>query len=120
MSQPSPAPVTVAGRALEHPVRERIRLDQVLQALADPLRLSVLHKLAAAGPGAELSCSDLDLPVSKSTSTHHFRVLREAGLIQQVYRGTAKMNALRRDDLEVLFPGLLEAVLAAAARERRR
>ena len=120
MSQPSPAPVTVAGRALEHPARERIRLDQVLQALADPLRLSVLHKLAAAGPGAELSCSDLDLPVSKSTSTHHFRVLREAGLIQQVYRGTAKMNALRRDDLEVLFPGLLEAVLAAAARERLR
>jgi DNA-binding transcriptional ArsR family regulator len=120
MNPSAPAPVTVAGRALDHPDRERIRLDQVLQALADPLRLSVLRRLAAAGPGAELSCSDFDLPVSKSTSTHHFRVLREAGLIAQTYRGTAKMNALRGADLEQLFPGLLDAVLAAAARERTR
>lgn len=53
--------------------------------------------------------------VTKSTTTHHFRVLREAGVINQVYRGTAKMNALRRRDLDALFPGLLGAVLGADA-----
>ena len=44
------------------------------------------------------------LPVTKSTSTHHFRVLRESGVIRQIYRGTAKMNALRRDDLDAALP----------------
>ncbi len=56
----------------------------------------------------------MPLPVSKSTTTHHFRVLREAGVITQVYRGTSKMNVLRRADLDALFPGLLDRVLAAA------
>ncbi|MDQ1043292.1 DNA-binding transcriptional ArsR family regulator [Streptomyces sp. V4I2] len=53
----------------------------------------------------------------KSTTTHHFRVLREAGAIRQIYRGTAKMNGLRRDDLDDLFPGLLDALLDAAGRQ---
>ncbi len=60
-----------------------------------------------------------DLPVTKSTTTHHFRVLRESGVIRQVYRGTAKMNGLRRDDLDGLFPGLLDSLLAAADRQAR-
>ncbi|MEU7568603.1 ArsR/SmtB family transcription factor [Streptomyces fradiae] len=116
---PSPAPrATAAGgpRELAHPSRDEIRLEHVLHALSDPMRLCVVRELAAAG--AEVSCSYVDLPVTKSTTTHHFRVLREAGVIRQTYRGTAKLNGLRRDDLDALFPGLLDAVLAAAARER--
>ncbi|MEU1280727.1 helix-turn-helix domain-containing protein [Streptomyces sp. NPDC005805] len=105
-------------RVLEHPARNEIRLEDVLHALADPMRLTVVRELAA-GEG-ELACSDIDLPVTKSTSTHHFRVLRESGVIQQIYRGTAKMNGLRREDLEALFPGLLDSVLAAAAAESAR
>jgi DNA-binding transcriptional ArsR family regulator len=65
-------------------------------------------------------CSEVPLPVSKSTTTHHFRVLREAGVIRQVYRGTSKMNGLRRADLDALFPGLLDRVLAAAAAQEDR
>jgi DNA-binding transcriptional ArsR family regulator len=64
-----------------------------------------------------LSCSDFELPVTKSTTTHHFRVLRESGVIRQVYRGTAKMNGLRRDELDALFPGLMGALLDAAVRQ---
>jgi Predicted transcriptional regulators len=112
---PSPAPrATAAGgpRELAHPSRDEIRLEHVLHALSDPMRLCVVRELAAAG--AEVSCSYVDLPVTKSTTTHHFRVLREAGVIRQTYRGTAKLNGLRRDDLDALFPGLLDAVLAAA------
>ncbi|MEU1495212.1 ArsR/SmtB family transcription factor [Streptomyces sp. NPDC005775] len=110
---PASATDTAAGaRTLAHPAREEIRLESVLHALSDPVRLCVVRELAAAD--AELTCSRFDLPVTKSTSTHHFRVLRESGIVQQIYRGTAKMNGLRREDLEALFPGLLDRVLEAA------
>jgi DNA-binding transcriptional ArsR family regulator len=118
MTTPPPlAPATAsaavtAGRALEHPAPADIRLDQVLHALSDPVRLTVVRSLAAAR--GEVACQQVPLPVSRSTATHHFRVLREAGVIGQIYRGTSKMNALRRADLETLFPGLLDRVLAAA------
>jgi DNA-binding transcriptional ArsR family regulator len=80
--------------------------------LADPHRLAVVDALSAAAP-AEMPCGDIDLPVSRSTYTHHFRVLREAGVIRQRYQGTSVMNQLRREDLESAFPGLLESVLRA-------
>ncbi|MEU1801613.1 ArsR family transcriptional regulator [Streptomyces sp. NPDC019937] len=99
------------GRSLEHPRRADIRLEDVLHALSDPMRLRVVRTLAE--EDCDLSCSVFDLPVSKSTTTHHFRVLRECGVIHQIYRGTAKMNALRRADLDALFPGLLDSVLTA-------
>ncbi|MBC2864525.1 ArsR/SmtB family transcription factor [Streptomyces mexicanus] len=112
-------PVPAAGsRDLPHPAREEIRLEGVLHALSDPLRLQIVRELDRAG--RELSCSCFELPVTKSTTTHHFRVLREAGVIRQVYRGTAKMNDVRRDDLDALFPGLLDTVLDAAARQAAR
>ncbi|MET7934880.1 helix-turn-helix domain-containing protein [Streptomyces sp. NPDC005322] len=95
-----------------------MRLEDVLHALSDPMRMRVVRTLAE--ESEELSCSVFDLPVSKSTTTHHFRVLRECGVIHQVYRGTAKMSALRREDLDALFPGLLDSVLGAAALQERR
>jgi DNA-binding transcriptional ArsR family regulator len=101
-------------RVLDHPDVEEIQLEAVLHALADPMRLAVVRFLAQADK--EVPCSEIDLGVSKSTGTHHYRVLREAGIINQVYRGTAKMNSLRRDDLQAVFPGLLDSVIAAAAR----
>ncbi|MBZ3901773.1 MULTISPECIES: ArsR/SmtB family transcription factor [Streptomyces] len=108
----------VSSRDLPHPAREEIRLESVLHALSDPMRLRIVRELAA--DGDELSCSYFDLPVTKSTTTHHFRVLRESGVIRQVYRGTAKMNGLRRDDLDDLFPALLDTLVDAAARESAR
>ena len=113
-SPSAPAPAT-GSRDLPHPVRADIRLEAVLHALSDPMRLRIVRELAAQED--ELSCSHFDLPVTKSTTTHHFRVLREAGVVRQCYRGTAKMNGLRRDDLDDLFPGLLDTLLTAAARQ---
>ncbi|MEU2786488.1 helix-turn-helix transcriptional regulator [Streptomyces sp. NPDC007110] len=107
-----------SSRDLPHPAREEIRLEGVLHALSDPMRLRIVRELAAVGQ--ELSCSHFDLPVTKSTTTHHFRVLRESGVIRQIYRGTAKMNGLRTDDLDGLFPGLLDALLDAAGRQAAR
>ncbi|MFI5618816.1 ArsR/SmtB family transcription factor [Streptomyces sp. NPDC051567] len=110
------APDTV--RALAHPATAEIRLEGVLHALSDPVRLSIVRALAASD--AELSCSHFTLPVTKSTTTHHFRVLRESGVVRQTYRGTAKLNGLRREDLAALFPGLLDSVLTAATAEETR
>ncbi|MEV6950668.1 helix-turn-helix domain-containing protein [Streptomyces sp. NPDC051183] len=107
-----------AARALAHPQPAGIRLEAVLHALSDPVRLAIVRDLAATD--AELACSYFELPVTKSTTTHHFRVLRESGVVRQTYRGTAKMNGLRRIELEELFPGLLDSVLTAAAAEEAR
>ncbi|MER5810522.1 helix-turn-helix domain-containing protein [Streptomyces sp. NPDC002033] len=106
------------ARALAHPEPGEIRLEAVLHALSDPVRLSIVRDLAATE--AELACSYFDLPVTKSTTTHHFRVLRESGVVRQTYRGTTKLNGLRRAELQGLFPGLLDTVLTAAAAEAAR
>lgn len=107
-----------AARALAHPSRDEIRLEGVLHAFSDPIRLRIVRQLA--GAADELACSRFELPVSKSTSTHHFRVLRESGVIRQTYRGTAKLSGLRTVDLDDLFPGLLDSVLNAADRQAKR
>ncbi len=100
----------VVAEALTHPERGEFELAAVLHALSDPMRLRIVAALAA---GEERTCKSIDLPVVKSTCTHHFRVLREAGVIRQRQEGTARLNSLRRDDLESRFPGLLDAVLVA-------
>ena len=98
------------AESLGHPATDEIELAGVLQALSDPIRLRIVVALAA---GEELSCKSIDLPVVKSTCTHHFRVLREAGVIRQRHEGTSRLNSLRRADLDTRFPGLLGAVLGA-------
>ena len=97
---------------IAQPARSEIELAAVLHALSDPVRLRIVAALAVAGE--EPSCGSFDLPVTKSTCTHHFKVLREAGVIQQRQRGTSRLNALRREDLDARFPGLLDSVLRAA------
>ena len=95
--------------ALYHPAREDLELAAVLHALSDPHRLEIIRMLAA--DPQPRPCGTFGLDVSKSTLTHHFRVLREAGVIEQRRVGTSKLTSLRRDDLEGRFPGLLDAVL---------
>ena len=97
---------------LAHPAREQIELAAVLHALSDPMRLQIVADLAA---GEERTCKSFELPVVKSTCTHHFRVLREAGVIRQRLQGTTRLNSLRRADLDERFPGLLDSVLRASA-----
>jgi DNA-binding transcriptional ArsR family regulator len=96
---------------IEHPQRDEIELARVLHALSDPVRLRMVAALAQAD---RRTCGSFDLPVTKSTCTHHFKVLREAGVIQQRQSGVSRLNTLRRDDLEARFPGLLERILDAA------
>jgi DNA-binding transcriptional ArsR family regulator len=99
--------------SLPHPERSEIRIESVLHALADPVRLLFVRELALRGrEGAP--CGSIELPVTKSTRTHHLRILREAGVINMRPEGTSRISTLRRDDLDFLYPGLLDSVLTAA------
>jgi DNA-binding transcriptional ArsR family regulator len=102
---------------IAHPDRAEIELGAVLHALSDPVRLRIVRALA--GGACEYATGSFDVPVTKSTCTHHFRVLREAGVIRQRQEGTARLNTLRDEDLEARFPGLLETILAAAEQASR-
>jgi DNA-binding transcriptional ArsR family regulator len=98
-------------RLLYHPDPKDISLAGVLYALGDPVRLEIVRRLAAKG---EQPCAALDLAIARSTMSHHFKVLRESGVLYCRKEGTQHLNSLRREDLDALFPGLLEAVLQAA------
>jgi DNA-binding transcriptional ArsR family regulator len=97
--------------SLYHPETDALELPAVLHALSDPQRLRIVRCLASE-PHAR-PCGGFDLDVTKSTLTHHFRVLREAGVIAQEMHGTARLNSLRREDLEQRFPGLLDVIVNA-------
>jgi DNA-binding transcriptional ArsR family regulator len=99
------------GMEIHHPERSELELPAVLHALSDPQRLEIVRRLADS-PGP-CSCGSIELGVAKSTMTHHYRVLRESGVIRQQRKGTSKLTALRREDLDARFPGLLDAVLSS-------
>ena len=96
---------------LHHPDKNEIELHSVMHALSDPHRLEIVNRLA--GSDEPVACGTMSLGLSKSTMTHHFRTLREAGVIRQERRGTTKLTQLRRKDLDSRFPGLLDAVLGS-------
>jgi DNA-binding transcriptional ArsR family regulator len=95
-------------RPLYHPQCEDISLVGILYALGDPVRLQIVRQLAAAG---ELTCSELDCAVAKSTMSHHFKILREAGIVLTRKEGTQHINSLRTAEIDRLYPGLLDVVL---------
>jgi DNA-binding transcriptional ArsR family regulator len=100
-------------RVISHPMRDQVTLPGVLNALSDPVRLSIVDALR---DGHELACGALQAPVSKSTLSHHLKVLRDAGLTNTRAEGVHRFVSLRRDDLEARFPGLLDCVLEHADR----
>jgi DNA-binding transcriptional ArsR family regulator len=94
-------------RQVTHPPIEAVALERVLQALGDPVRLTIVRTLA---DGAEHTQGDLDVPVGTSTLSHHMRTLREAGIVHSRPDGTRCFLSLR-PELNHRFPGLLDAVL---------
>jgi DNA-binding transcriptional ArsR family regulator len=100
----------------KEPRREEFELSSVLYALGDEIRMDIVRQLAR---GAERACGDFRIEKPKSSLSHHFRVLRESGIVTTRRVGTMLLNSLRRDDLESRFPGLLKAVLGATGGARR-
>jgi DNA-binding transcriptional ArsR family regulator len=89
-------------------------LQQVLAALADPVRLEMVRRLAERDE--PIACSDLYAEISKSTASHHFKTLREAGLTERVVIGGQTYQRLRTREVEDALPGVLASVVAAARR----
>ncbi|MFI6606631.1 ArsR/SmtB family transcription factor [Streptomyces sp. NPDC050507] len=92
-------------------VSKPVKLDAiaVLRALADPVRLDLVRQLRESM--APIACGAFDVAVAKNTLSHHFKTLREAGVIVTHREGTAALNVLQEDELDEAFPGLLDAIL---------
>jgi DNA-binding transcriptional ArsR family regulator len=95
-------------RAYKHPDPDSFELERILYALSDPVRLEIVRHLAGV---AAATCGELDGGRPKSSVSHHFRVLRDSGLVHTRNVGTTHMNSLRGEELDARFPGLLSAIL---------
>jgi DNA-binding transcriptional ArsR family regulator len=90
-----------------HPAMRDVSLHMIMQALSDPCRIAIVRELLQAKKRA-LACNEVRLSVSKATRSHHFEVLRAAGIIFTEMEGTKCMTSLRRSELNGRFPGLLK------------
>ncbi|MFI5690279.1 ArsR/SmtB family transcription factor [Kribbella sp. NPDC051586] len=101
----------MSSKVLPQPERDEIRVEAVLQALGEPVRLTIVRALADSPAG--IACGEIELPVTASTRAHHLKTLREAGVLSTHTDGTRRISILRREDLEALYPGLLTGILGA-------
>lgn len=95
---------------LPEPALDDLRLETVLAALSDPLRLLIVKKLLLESEGFDHSCGWFGIDRPKSSLTHHFKALREAGITRQRQYGLERRSQVRVDDLQARFPGLLALV----------
>ncbi|GAC1594131.1 MAG: helix-turn-helix transcriptional regulator [Candidatus Velthaea sp.] len=99
---------------LYEPQLSELELAPILSALADPVRLAIIAEIHERG---EVTCGTFDVPVAKSTLSHHLRVLREAGLTWTRIAGVERFITLREKCVERRFPGLLSSVLYAVHKQ---
>jgi DNA-binding transcriptional ArsR family regulator len=104
---------TISGETVAPLDLGEVDVVTLLHALADPVRLQMVRQLAGCGEGGELSCGQIEVPVTKSTATHHLKILLRAGITAEREVGTRKFVRLRSDELHERFPGLLASVLKA-------
>lgn len=104
-----------SSRCPAHPDLEKLALVDVLHALADPIRLEIVRKLYAANGKVNcISSVGSMCGLSKSTLSHHYRILREAGLVRSERQGVELLNCLRFEEVEARFPGVLTSILAVS------
>ena len=96
------------------PDMDDVELVDVLRALADPIRLQMVRVLADGVPHPK-SADDWGFDVQKSTLSHHFKALREAGVTRTIVSGRTHAIQLRRAELDARFPGLVDALLRGPA-----
>ncbi|WP_040776108.1 ArsR/SmtB family transcription factor [Nocardia pneumoniae] len=98
-------------KSADHPEIDAVSIDAVLHALADPTRRRIVRMLIDEG---DRPCGSFGLGIPPSTLSHHFKALRNAGLIRQFDQGRQRMNTLRLAELDARFPGLVASILAQA------
>jgi len=108
---------TARARTLTHVHPAQVPLQAALDALEDPVRRMIVRELASQ-PDWTRACGTFDLPVSKATRSHHFAVLRQAGLLEQRDEGPRRLNRLRQPEFDRAFPGLLNLILRETAQHQ--
>src|ERR1700722_15120258 len=102
-------------RPLFHPPIEDVTVEGILHALSDPVRGAIFYDLTTSA--CPYNCSNFlnvtEKKIPKSTLSHHFKALREAGLIRAERRGGEMPNTSRFSEIKNRFPGLLVAILNA-------
>lgn len=97
------------ARNFNHPSAKDLTIDGILYALSDPVRRTIVAKLAK---GENMSCSkSCSADMSPSTVSFHHKALRENGLIRSEKIGVEVINTLRKDEIDKRFPGLLDSIL---------
>ncbi len=100
---------TSTPKKYQRPKLASVPLPLAMQALADPCRLAIVRQMLAQ-PEHEFACNEFDLEPGKATVSHHFETLREAGIIESRVEGRKCLSALRLEEFEARFPGLIELV----------
>ena len=95
------------------PPRGQLKLATVLHALSDDIRLNIVRQIDA---GGEKACGTFNIDLPKSSLSHHFKVLREAGVLSVRRVGKELINSLRSEELEIQFPGLIKVVVTVPHR----
>jgi DNA-binding transcriptional ArsR family regulator len=99
-----------------HPSKEDITLEGLLGALSDPVRLCIFKSMMKEKGCMSCSEASSQQPIAKSTLSHHFRIMRESGLIRTTKQGVEHRNVIRKDDIKERFPGLLEIIVKLASK----
>jgi DNA-binding transcriptional ArsR family regulator len=102
-------------RPLFHPAIDDVTVENILHALADPVRVAILAGILASNSSktctAFSNVNQTEIP--KSTLSQHFKVLREAGLIRSERSGVELRNTARCQEIEERFPGLVTTIVRA-------
>jgi len=96
-------------RQLKHPKIEDVELIDVMYALSDPTRVEIVLTLAR--KGRDMTCGELLIDRPKSSMSHHFKILRGAGLVRTIIKGTEHINSLRLSEMEERFPAVFSSIL---------
>jgi DNA-binding transcriptional ArsR family regulator len=99
----------VPVREIRHPSASELDLAHILRTVGDPVRLAIVRLLS---DDRERRCTEVGevVGIPASTLSYHLRLLREAGVTRTRAEGTERHVSLRRDDLDELYPGLLEVL----------
>jgi DNA-binding transcriptional ArsR family regulator len=102
-------------RPLFHPSVEDVKVESILYALSDPVRVAIFAQIV--GSDCSHNCSNFlnvsEKTIPKSTLSLHFKALREAGLIRGERRGVEMHNTSRCSEIDQRFPGLIAAIVNA-------
>lgn len=94
-------------KKLFHPNLETLKVTSIFYALSNPVRLQIVIELLKK---RELSYQEININLSKSTMSYHFKVLRECGIIYTEFLGVKQLVTLRQKDLEKRFPDLMKCL----------